>query len=70
MMASSLPVAVRTRAQVLVEDILEITGATRSARQIATGGVLTARFDGDRVDIVLVDLEASLEVQLYGLVSS
>ena len=70
MMASSLPVTVRTRAQVLGEDILKITGAARPARQVATGGVLTAGFDGHRVDIVLVDLEASLEVQLYGLVSS
>lgn len=70
MMASSLPVTVGTRAQVFVEDILKITGATRSARQIATDGVLTAWFDRHRVNIVLVDLEASFEVQLYWLVSS
>ena len=32
---------VRTCAQVPAEDVLEITGATRSTRQIATGGILT-----------------------------
>ena len=42
MMASTLPVTVGTRAQVFVEDILEITGATRPARQVATGGILAA----------------------------
>lgn len=70
MMASTLPVTVGTRAQVFVEDILKITGATRSARQVAASGILAAWFDGHRVDVVLVDLEASFKVQLYWLVSS